>query len=569
MRDGVRDGVFLGQGMDDKVVYPVVAVFGVAAIVLSGIAVRAVSSSKTDMTQDRTLISATIVSLMMMLAAVIALHLPSQVSILRRVQSAMRGARKLTFTRKFASFLGVLLIGHILVPVISLCDYPEQRLAPLAVVVPSWAISPQWIMAGSSKSIVMFGASLGDTHGDGGEGWSWGVVCDPTPISPDDVFGAFDFNLNQMLDRDEVFRLRQAITDWFGEDAAEAIRIITRNSAGQVSKTTFLEFWSWKGGVVFFRAADHGENQTTATALCGNSQSAGKVDPKSATGPDGIDLDRLAFDEAHRFKRFLSTKQIRGVSPTWAQIPAAGVLACPHSWIWGFPFGWATHVLIGMTYVGSRIIAEARFWPRHSKWPLAQAYRVLQLGCGLPDTASMFLLLAIYLYAVIKFDALCSYLFIIEPFCAQLLLLFLGTMRSANESVLRRWEWDLCQRINQVIENNQGEGRQNNDDEDSDDGEEEDDDAEEASDEEEDGGRRRIDRHWAAQPIHVGKVRCPLCRKLSPVDRAVRNVNRVAEVTNVEVCCICLDAQPNVCLACGHLCLCEHCFVQIAGNPGL
>lgn len=55
-------------------------------------------------------------------------------------------------------------------------------------------------------------------------------------------------------------------------------------------------------------------------------------------------------------------------------------------------------------------------------------------------------------------------------------------------------------------------------------------------------------------------VQCPLCRVASVASRAIRNV-RAGE--SAPICCVCTEAQSDVCLPCGHLCLCQECFRRL------
>lgn len=55
-------------------------------------------------------------------------------------------------------------------------------------------------------------------------------------------------------------------------------------------------------------------------------------------------------------------------------------------------------------------------------------------------------------------------------------------------------------------------------------------------------------------------VQCPLCRIACPANRAIRNV-RVGEAA--PTCCVCTEAQSDVCLSCGHICLCQECFQRL------
>lgn len=56
-------------------------------------------------------------------------------------------------------------------------------------------------------------------------------------------------------------------------------------------------------------------------------------------------------------------------------------------------------------------------------------------------------------------------------------------------------------------------------------------------------------------------VRCPLCRRLSPVSQTVQKVH--GDIRR-EPCCVCLSADSEVCFACGHLCVCSGCFKSLA-----
>mmetsp|Transcript_56991 Transcript_56991/g.144654 ORF Transcript_56991/g.144654 Transcript_56991/m.144654 type:complete len:336 (-) Transcript_56991:271-1278(-) len=55
-------------------------------------------------------------------------------------------------------------------------------------------------------------------------------------------------------------------------------------------------------------------------------------------------------------------------------------------------------------------------------------------------------------------------------------------------------------------------------------------------------------------------VRCPLCRIVSPAGRAIQDV-RAGD--SVPCCCVCTEQKANVCLLCGHLCLCGDCFKHL------
>jgi len=59
-------------------------------------------------------------------------------------------------------------------------------------------------------------------------------------------------------------------------------------------------------------------------------------------------------------------------------------------------------------------------------------------------------------------------------------------------------------------------------------------------------------------------VQCPLCRTASPTGRAIKNVH-VGEAA--PACCVCTEARSDVCLPCGHICLCQHCFGMLPRLP--
>ena len=70
----------------------------------------------------------------------------------------------------------------------------------------------------------------------------------------------------------------------------------------------------------------------------------------------------------------------------------------------------------------------------------------------------------------------------------------------------------------------------------------------------------------ASGPVHGGSgkvVQCPLCRQRSRGDSAILGIKGIEKT----VCCVCLEADADVALPCGHICLCQVCFVKIAeGN---
>lgn len=55
-------------------------------------------------------------------------------------------------------------------------------------------------------------------------------------------------------------------------------------------------------------------------------------------------------------------------------------------------------------------------------------------------------------------------------------------------------------------------------------------------------------------------VRCPLCRLATPAGRAIQDVH-AGEAT--AACCVCTERSADVCLPCGHLCLCGDCFKML------
>lgn len=55
-------------------------------------------------------------------------------------------------------------------------------------------------------------------------------------------------------------------------------------------------------------------------------------------------------------------------------------------------------------------------------------------------------------------------------------------------------------------------------------------------------------------------IQCPLCRETVPTSRAIRNVHAGEAVPS---CCVCTENRSDVCLPCGHLCLCQACFSQM------
>lgn len=67
---------------------------------------------------------------------------------------------------------------------------------------------------------------------------------------------------------------------------------------------------------------------------------------------------------------------------------------------------------------------------------------------------------------------------------------------------------------------------------------------------------RQLDDVGSLEPL----VHCPLCRKATPACRAIQDVHAGDAVPT---CCICTENPSNVCLRCGHLCLCMECFQQL------
>jgi hypothetical protein len=55
-------------------------------------------------------------------------------------------------------------------------------------------------------------------------------------------------------------------------------------------------------------------------------------------------------------------------------------------------------------------------------------------------------------------------------------------------------------------------------------------------------------------------VQCPLCRERTPANQAIKNVHAG---DSVQLCCVCTETRSDVCLPCGHLCLCQICFSQL------
>lgn len=55
-------------------------------------------------------------------------------------------------------------------------------------------------------------------------------------------------------------------------------------------------------------------------------------------------------------------------------------------------------------------------------------------------------------------------------------------------------------------------------------------------------------------------VRCPLCRVASPAGRAIRGVHAGEGAAS---CCVCTEGKADVCLPCGHLCICGECFQHL------
>jgi len=71
-----------------------------------------------------------------------------------------------------------------------------------------------------------------------------------------------------------------------------------------------------------------------------------------------------------------------------------------------------------------------------------------------------------------------------------------------------------------------------------------------------DGRSRLGDEEATLEPL----VRCPLCRECTPAARAIQNV-RAGDAA--PTCCVCTEQRASVCLVCGHLCLCEECYLQL------
>jgi len=55
-------------------------------------------------------------------------------------------------------------------------------------------------------------------------------------------------------------------------------------------------------------------------------------------------------------------------------------------------------------------------------------------------------------------------------------------------------------------------------------------------------------------------VSCPLCRVASAASQAIRNVHAGE---SVPVCCVCTEERSDVCLPCGHVCVCDACFGRL------
>lgn len=78
-----------------------------------------------------------------------------------------------------------------------------------------------------------------------------------------------------------------------------------------------------------------------------------------------------------------------------------------------------------------------------------------------------------------------------------------------------------------------------------------------------DGGTRALGGSalGEAAPEHLEpQVQCPLCRKQALVDRVIRGVH-AGEAP--PTCCVCVERKSDVCLPCGHLCLCGSCFREL------
>lgn len=66
-------------------------------------------------------------------------------------------------------------------------------------------------------------------------------------------------------------------------------------------------------------------------------------------------------------------------------------------------------------------------------------------------------------------------------------------------------------------------------------------------------------RSFGADPLEP-LVRCPLCRVATPSGRAIQDVHAG---DGMPPCCVCTENQADVCLPCGHLCICGECFQHL------
>lgn len=71
-----------------------------------------------------------------------------------------------------------------------------------------------------------------------------------------------------------------------------------------------------------------------------------------------------------------------------------------------------------------------------------------------------------------------------------------------------------------------------------------------------DGGANTSSGAGSFEPM----VRCPLCRILCPVQRSIKNV---CAGDGVPTCCVCTERKADVCMTCGHVCLCGACFAML------
>jgi len=83
-------------------------------------------------------------------------------------------------------------------------------------------------------------------------------------------------------------------------------------------------------------------------------------------------------------------------------------------------------------------------------------------------------------------------------------------------------------------------------------------------------GAARIQRMVSSEPANLARplganpleplIRCPLCRVATPSGRAIQHVHAG---DSVPLCCVCTEAKADVCLPCGHFCLCGECFQHL------